>query len=197
MTSTLILPARLAREYADRRQSFRRDVLASIVLDDSDRLMAEFCRRLQAIDPRLMLVRARETVVPGVPMRPGYYHLLVDNGPGVPLTVTVIEGKGGEFAEPTSRIFEKLMAGDMRERRNLERFARVEAERHAAVEREKARDRHERREHLRDLVNAYTRTGVSMTDARPWTQNTQPHARSAAGEVVALDEARRKKGHAA
>jgi hypothetical protein len=61
-----------------------------------------------------------------VPMKPGYYHLLIDNGPGVPLTVTVIEGAGGEFCEPTSRIFEKLGAGDMREQRNLDRFARTE-----------------------------------------------------------------------
>jgi hypothetical protein len=171
MPPSLILPRRLATEYADRRQSFRRDVLASIVLDDSDRLMAEFCRRLQAFDPRLVLVRAREEVVPGVPMRPGYYHLLVDNGPGVPLTVTVIEGEHGEFAEPTSRIFEKLMAGDMRERRNLERYARVEHDRFASVEREKARDRVERQDHLRELVNAYTRTSVPGTGAGPWTQN--------------------------
>jgi hypothetical protein len=34
-----------------------------------------------------------------------------------------------------------------------------------------------------------------MTDARPWTQNTQPPARRAAAEVVQLDE-RRKKGAA-
>jgi hypothetical protein len=104
-------------------------------------------------------------------MKPGYYHLMVDNGLSVPLTVTVIEGEHGEFAVPTSRIFEKLQAGDMRERRNLERFAAVERERHAAVEREKARDREERRDHRRDLVNAYTRTSVAGPGAGPWTQN--------------------------
>jgi hypothetical protein len=116
-------------------------------------------------------VKAREEVERGVPMKAGYYHLLIDNGPGVPLTVTVIEGEHGEFCEPTSRIFEKLMAGDMTERRNLERFARTEADRHAGVEREKHTDRAERREHIRDLVKAYTQTSVSMNRETPWRQN--------------------------
>ena len=168
---SLILPRRLADEYHAKRQSFRQDVFDSIVLDNNDPLMLEYCRRLQAFDPRLMLVRARDTVVAGVPMRPGYYHLLVDNGPSVPLTVSVVEGKNGEFCEPTSRIFEKLVSGDMRERRNLERFARVERERHDQVERDKARDREERREHLRELVKAYTETSISTTDTVPWRQN--------------------------
>jgi hypothetical protein len=165
-----------------RRDSFRHDVLRSIDLTDEDPLLLDYCVRLQAFDPRLLLVRARDEVVPGVPMKPGYYHLLIDNGAGVPLSVTAIEGANGEWCEPTSRIFEKLVAGDMRERRNLERFARIEADRHGAVEREKAQDRSERRDHLRELVTAYTETSVSMTDARPWTQNHRPAARRDAGE---------------
>jgi hypothetical protein len=174
--ASLILPGRLAREYHEKRQGFRRDVLNSVVLDDGDPLLTEFCRKLQAFDARLMMVRAREHVVPGVPMRPGYYHLLVDNGPSVPLTVTVIEGEHGEYVEPTSRVFEKLVAGDMSQRRNLERFARLERERYDAVEREKQRDRMERRDHLRELVNAYTRTSVPGT-GQVWRQNEAGHRR--------------------
>jgi hypothetical protein len=128
-----------------------------------------------------MLVRALDAVVPGVPMRPGYYHLMVDNGEYAPLTVTVIEGASGEFAEPTSRIFEKLFAGDMREQRNLNRWKQAERAEFEANARELERDNEERREHLRDLVNAYTRTSISTTTARPWTQNNQPNAQRDAG----------------
>jgi hypothetical protein len=180
MTSGIYLPTSVAREALERQQSYRADVLGSIDLDDP--VAAEFSFRLQNFDRRLMLVRALDRIVPGLPMKPGHYHLLVDNGPGIPLSVTVIEGADGEFCEPTSRIFEKLVAGDMREQRNLERFARVESEQRRANARELEDDRAERKEHLKDLVNAYTRTGVSLTKARPWTQNTQPNARREAGE---------------
>lgn len=188
MTSGLYLPQSLLREVIEQRQRFRADVLASISLDDTDPFLREFTPKLQAFDSRLMLVRAAESVVPGLPMKPGYYHLLIDNGPAVPLSVTVIEGEHGEFCEPTSRLFEKLMAGDMREVRNLARFARVQRAEFEANARELADARAERREHLKDLVSAYTETSISMTKARPWTQNTQAPARAAVGEIRSLAE---------
>jgi hypothetical protein len=178
----LYLPKSAARELLDRQANFAADVVRSLSVTNDDSLMLEFNVKLQNFDPRLMLVRAADTVAAGVPMKPGYYHLLINNGPGIPLSVTVIEGDDGEFCEPTSRVFEKLMAGDMRERRNLERFERIrrgDYDRNAA---ELERERDERREHLRDLVNAYTRTSVSMNADRPWTQNTQPNAVREAGQ---------------
>jgi hypothetical protein len=179
---SLYLPASVQREIADRRDSYRAAVLDSIDTECQEPLLLEYCARLQSLDRRLLLVRARETVIAGVPMKPGYYHLLIDNGPGIPVTVTVIEGAGGEFCEPTSRIFEKLGAGDMREQRNLDRFERTERDRFESVEREKARDRDERREHIGELVKAYTETSVSLTDARPWTQNQSANSMRDAGE---------------
>lgn len=174
------LPPQVSRALAQRSRSFRADVLASVVLEDSDGLLVEINRQLRARDPRLLLVRAREAVVLGVPMKPGYYHLLRDNSDfGAPMSVTVIEGEHGEFVEPTSRVHQILDAGDLHERRNRERYALLERAEHDRVEREKQRDRAERREHLRDLVDAYTRTTVSMTDVQPWTQNMQPNARRA------------------
>lgn len=178
----LFLPRPVAYELAQRTRSFREDVWRSIVHDDSDPILREFTERLQRIDPRIIMVRASGRPVPGVPMRAGYYHLLQDGGLSVPLTVTVIEGEHGEFVYPTSRVFERLHAGDMRERRNLERFARIERERQAAIEREMAHDRQERAEHRKDLINAYARTSISTTDARPWTQNNQPNAQREAGQ---------------
>jgi hypothetical protein len=161
---TIFLPPRVARELAQRTLSFRADVLASIDLDDTDPVLREFTARLQAIDPRVIMVRAKPKVVPGVPMAPGYYHLLIDNGTTVPITVTVIEGEHGEFVQPTSRVLDKLAAGDLRQDRTRRRF-----------ERERVHDREERIDHRRDLVNAYTRTSVSTTEATPWRQNQAGH----------------------
>lgn len=172
---SLFIPPRVARELAGKTLKFREDVFKSILLDDSDPILREFTQQLQRIDPRIVMVRANMHPEPGVPMRPGFYHLLIDNGLSVPITVTPITGEDGGFAEPTSRVFERLLGGDMHDRRNLERFARVERERFEAVEREKARDREERIEHRRDLVNAYTRTSVSTTKAAPWRQNQAGH----------------------
>src|SRR5262245_19008601 len=101
MAPGLFVPPTVAYELAQRTLSFREDVLRSIELDDSDPVLREYTARLQAIDPRIIMVRAREHVVPGVPMRPGYYLLLQDSGMTVPLTITPITGEHGEFAMPT------------------------------------------------------------------------------------------------
>jgi hypothetical protein len=175
--SGLFVPPHVVYELAERTRSFREDVLRSIALDDQDPLLREFTERLQRVSPNIIMVRARERVVPGVPMKPGYYHLLIDNGLSVPLTVTPIEGEHGEFIVPTSRVFEKLAAGDARDDRNWERWARWQRETYEAVEREKARDREERIDHRKELVNAYTRTSISTTDATPWRQNQAGHER--------------------
>lgn len=174
--SGLFVPPTVAYELAERTRSFREDVFQSIRLDDDDPVLREFTQRLQATDRRVIMVRARERVVPGVPMRPGYYHLLIDNGVSVPLTVTVIEGAGGEFVMPTSRVLDKLMAGDMRQRRTMDRFAAVQRLQALADERDRQRDREERADHRRDLVNAYTRTSVPGVGAGPWRQNQAGHA---------------------
>lgn len=152
--------------------------MRSIDVRPDDSILLEYNERLQAIDPRLLMVRAKETgVVPGVPMRPGFYHLLRDNSDrGAPMTVMVIEDDG-RYTEPTSRVFEKLAAGDMTQRRNLDRFKTHERQEHEANEAEQKAVREERREHLKELVNAYTRTSISTTDAVPWRQNNAGHRR--------------------
>jgi hypothetical protein len=186
--SSLILPRSVARDLHERTVSFRADVLASIVTDDSDPLLSEYTRRLQAIDPRLLLVRAQETVVPGVPMRPGYYHLMVDNGLDAPLSVTVIEGADGEFCEPTSRSSRSCSRVTCASSATLTGGPPPSMSATTPVERDKARDR-QRREHLRELVTAYTETSVSLNTARPWTQNNQPNARVTPGSASELGEA--------
>src|SRR3954468_9689430 len=107
--SQIILPAHVAREVQDRRRSFAADLWQSIDLDRFDPELEDLARTLQRIDSRLLIVRAREQVVPGVPMKPGYYHLLVRDGvtSAIP-NITPIEGDQGEFVVPTWRVVEKL-----------------------------------------------------------------------------------------
>jgi hypothetical protein len=172
--SGLYVPPTVAYELAQRTLSFREDVAQSIRFDDGDPILREFTQRLQAIDSRLIMVRARERVVPGVPMRPGYYHLLQDCGVSVPLSITVIEGEHGEFVYPTSRVFDKLAAGDMRQDRNLERWMRAKKAEYEANEREQRDNHDERVEHRTDLVNAYTRTSSARPTRGRGRRTTSP-----------------------
>jgi len=177
----LFLPPRVARELAQRTLSYRADVMASIDLEGSRHLL-ELAMAVQRVNRHLLLVRARDQVVLGVPMKPGYYHLLEDKGSesSAPISITVIEGPNGEFVEPTSRVLEKIAAGNAKERRNWERWEEIKRGEKAANDREQANNNEERRDHLRELVNAYTRTSVSMHG--DWTQNSQPNGNRARGE---------------
>jgi len=174
MAPGLFIPPTVAYELAQRTLSFREDVFASLDVGP-DALRDSFTAKLQRYDPRIIMVRANQAVVPGVPMKPGYYHVLIDNGVSVPLTITPVEGEHGEFVVPTSRVFEKLMAGDLRERRNWDRYAATSRLEQLAHERDQARDREERIDHRRDLVNAYTRTSVSLNRDSKWRQNQAGH----------------------
>jgi hypothetical protein len=176
---------KISPELAERTKSFNEDLIRSIDPAESP-VLHEYRRRLQAIHPRLTMVRARERIVPGVPMKPGYYHVLVYSETA-PWSVAVVEGELGQFVEPTSRVIEKVIAGDMTEQRNLERFARAQNDEHAANAREQQRVNEERRGHVKDLVNAYSRTSVSMNDDTPWTQNAQPNS------LRAREEAKKKR----
>lgn len=130
-----------------------------------------FNKELYAIDPYLELVRVREDAPDDDPaVWPGYWHVTKHN-PGAPDSWMVIHGDNGEWAEPTSRIFEKLAEGDMWRDEYGRRARKRQAERAAAKEREKENRQALLAEELRDRVNAATRTFVSMDQSTPWSQN--------------------------
>lgn len=173
----LFLPPSVSRELRERTQSFNAAVRASVRdYDATDPILREYNQRLADYDPRLLMVRASDRIVPGLPMKAGYYHIIRDNSEtGAPDTVMIVEGEHGEFVVPTSRVFEKLAAGDLHDDRNLRRFLEHQQAEHDRVEREKQADRAERREHLGELVDAYTRTSVPGTGVGPWRQNQKGH----------------------
>jgi len=69
-------------------------------------------QELRRIDPRLELVRAKDQVEEGSPMKPGYYHILL-HAPGHPTTILPCEYDNGEYREPGSWMYPYLEEQDM------------------------------------------------------------------------------------
>ena len=132
---------------------------------------AEFNPELAHIDPYLELVFWPDHVPAPMGFVAGRYHIVRHN-PGAPGSVEPLVAADGGFRQPDSSLFEFLRASDMwneqamRDRRRVMQSAK---DAQAAREHREAEDR---REELRDRVNAATRTSVSMTDV-PWSQNAQ------------------------
>ena len=169
----IFLPPSVSRELRDRTKSFNAAVRESVRdYDGTDSVLADFNPVLAAIDPRLLMVRAKEQIVPGLPMKAGYYHIICDNSDrGAPDTVMIVEGGDGEFTVPTSRVIEKLAAGDMHDQRNVDRFWRVQEAERQANEREQRENREERRQHLFDYVKTNTTASYAGPGQGGWTQN--------------------------
>ena len=99
----IFLPPSVSRELRDRTQSFNAAVRESVRdYDPHDSVL----RRVQpgAGDDRPAAAdgpREASRSCPGLPMKPGYYHIICDNSDrGAPDTVMIVEGAHGEFTEP-------------------------------------------------------------------------------------------------
>jgi len=159
---SLYLPPAVA---AERRKEFAAEIDKRC--DHNDPIAIEWTRKLQAIDPRLMMVRAHRLIPTGTPLVPGFFHVLRVNDEA-PMSVFAIN-ENGAFCYPDSRVIDRLSAGDLHDPRVLRRWAQAERDRVAGIERDKERDNEDRREEVRDRVNAATRTTVSLLPG--WSQN--------------------------
>lgn len=166
---TLFLPPQLA---AQERERFIADVLERCV---DDPVATDFTRALRRVDERLMMVRARDTLETGTPLRAGFYHVLRFNE-SAPLSVFALHDNG-RYIEPNSKLFERLAAGNLHDPRVFRALQDIPRLAKAEEDRQKARERSERRDELRDRVNAATRTHVSLSDDTPWAQNAQGRKR--------------------
>jgi len=171
---SLILPEGVARDLVAEREAFRQQLFDSAVRESYLRgraipLMREFNARLKRIDKHLELVMWPDNGRTDTGMRPGFYYIVRDN-PGAPPTWMEIHADG-EWCEPTSRCFDRLAEGDLWNSTLISDHLRRKREEYARNEAELMRIEEERQDHLRELVNAATRTQVSMTDAQRWSQN--------------------------
>lgn len=114
---------------------------------------------LRRIDPRLELVRAKDQVEEGSPMKAGYYHILL-HAPGHPTTILPCEYDNGEYREPGSWIFPYLEEQDMWNDR-ARRASRNRSERvRQAAERQRELEREERVENYNERWHAANRTQI-------------------------------------
>jgi hypothetical protein len=164
--SDIYLPPHIIRQ---QRQEFEAKILRNVTIEDAR--AREFTEKLQKINPDMFMVRAHDTIDADVPLRPGFYHLLVRN-PDAPMTVATVH-ENGAYAEPDSRIFDLLGRGNLRERRVRDRLAEQERELEMLVAKEKQTTNEQRKERLKEIVLSATRAQVSMDRTIPWTQNSQ------------------------
>lgn len=162
---------------AEERRRFAAAVLRCVTIEDTR--ARECTAALQRIDPRLFMVKAHEKIKPGVPVMPGYYHILRHNE-NAPLSVFMVHHDGA-YVEPTSRIFDRLAEGDLHDPRVFREMRDLDRKAHEEGERDIARDHEDRRAELRERVNAAVRTQVSMDRTLPWTQNSSGRAKNGRG----------------
>ena len=163
--SDLYLPLHIARQ---ERHRFEQRILRCVTIEDAR--AREYTRKLQAISPDMFMVRAHDTVDADLPLRPGFYHILVRNQ-DAPMSVMCVH-ENDRYAEPDSRIFDVLARGNLRERRVRDRLAQVEREQWEAGEKELETANENRRERLQEIVKSATRAQISMDRSLPWTQNS-------------------------
>jgi hypothetical protein len=75
--------------------------------------LAAWTRELRRLfDPHLKMVKAHEKTAPGSPLKPGYYHVLLES-PGAPTTIMPVEYDDGSFRELGSHVFEMIEQNDL------------------------------------------------------------------------------------
>ena len=126
----------------------------------------------------MFLVKAKDSIEPGVPLRPGYFHLMQIPHDAPPWPIAPSRATARTWS-PADWIFEKLGAGDLRERRPARRDRRGAREDEAAYEREKAEQKQEphgpRQGHRRTPP---PKVRVCMNDSVPWSQNVDGRRRT-------------------
>lgn len=163
----LFVPPGVTRELQQERLAHYARVAALTHYSD---VMDDFNADLKQIDPYLELVKAKESIEAGTPLKPGYWHVIRHN-PGAAPSIMTIEGPDGEYVEPSSAVFERLQgwcdlqnpAVERRRRQRTDEIAR-------AQQRRLAREREEAEQETLQRYLAGTRTQVSM--APNWSQNT-------------------------
>ena len=168
MTSIALPPHVQRRLDLQRRAEYWASLKRNFTTDDPR--CEHYSRELQRrYGQGLFLVKAKDSIEPGVPLRAGYFHLMQipHDAPPWPTPLT----NNGAYVEPGDWIFEKLGAGNLRERRVRDAIEREKREDEAAYEREKAQQKQNRMDRVKDIVDSATKVRVSMNDSVPWSQN--------------------------
>lgn len=161
-------PPTVEREHLDSTEQYRAEV-AQALEEKPGPIAAEWNNALSKIDPRLRMVKAKESAhCFGV--TPGYWHIMM-TADGAPPMLMPIMGENGVYAEPSHRTLDWLRASDLQN-------PQVIRDRDAAMQRvidqrekDKAGLRDEVTEEAEERWAAATRTQVSMNRDAAWSQN--------------------------
>ena len=128
-----------------------------------------FDRELQAMDPRLSLVKASESATePG--LTPGFWHIRRDNEQTM-ATYYPLRGENGEFVEPGSEHLEMMRRNDLTKPDNFKRLVR-EGEAHLKrIEDQQREVGEQRREEFAQRLESKERAHVSMNGK--WTNSVK------------------------
>jgi hypothetical protein len=166
---SILLPAHIQRRIdVERRREFEASILRNVTVEDAR--AREYTTLLQQIRPDMFMVKAHNTIWDNVPLRPGFYHILVRNQDAPMTVITVTDG--GAYAEPDSRVFTQLGLMDQSERRVRDRLRQQEQEERDAIEKDRLEGQERRLQVAREVVLSATRAQVSMDRTIPWTQNS-------------------------
>lgn len=128
-----------------------------------------FDRELQAMDPRLSLVKASETATQ-TGLKPGYWHIKRDNEQTM-ATYYPLQGEEGEFVEPGSEHLEMMRRNDLTKPENFDRLVR-QSEAHLQRLEEQRRERAEQRQtEFAERYESAQRAQVSMKEG--WTNSVK------------------------
>ena len=165
--SKLWVPPKVSRELEDSTARFNAEAKDQFRFNES--VCQTWNPELQKIDPYLRLARAKEHAhFPGV--LPNYYHMVRLNPVG-PIWFQPLTGPNMSFVEPTLRMLDTLRGSDLQNPRAVrDRKMQQDMAEKARKTREE-RETEERQEEMLERWRSATQTRVSMTDARPWTQN--------------------------
>ena len=179
--STLYLPPRVARELLDERQRFAQCLRNAC---DTDAVCDEWNPELRRLDPLMQLVKAPEYTVIGMPLVPGFYHLLRWNETTAP-SVSPVRNADGSFRVPDSALLDKLRFLDLQSAQVVAAHKVMQARERVSAAREKANTREARQGNILERWKSVSRTQITMNTSVPWSQNHR-------GERAAKGHARRR-----
>lgn len=126
---------------------------------------------LRRVDPYLELVFIGDRAPDDDPaIVPGRWHVVRHN-PDAPDTYMPVTGDGGSYAEPTSRVFDKLAEGNLWNASHLQRQRKREARRAAERQRAKELRREQFADDATDRWKAASEVRISFSPEHRWTQN--------------------------
>lgn len=164
MSRTLYLPDSARRAMRDEVAQDRAELRSEVqeLQGELDFWTRELRTRLG--EPNLKVVKAHEKVGFGSPLKPGYYHVLLEH-PGHPTTILPIEYPNGEFRELGAHVYDLMEENDMwndRARRSGRERSRKLA---AAAERQRARESQARVDDYNERWHSANSTQISVSKA--------------------------------